>query len=115
MFDSNHGIQSIVSNAPFDARTSVNFSPDRLADSSFHEALGHTLTQLDVNTPNESWPAVVKAKSKTSEVRDTIHPKFVTEMLTGILRGIGQPLDVVRIHKRTRDDVLWDNTFKPWR
>jgi hypothetical protein len=36
-------------------------------------------------------------------------------MLTGILRGIGQPLDVLRIYKRTRDDVLWDDAPKPWR
>ncbi|CAG8973653.1 hypothetical protein HYALB_00002219 [Hymenoscyphus albidus] len=88
---------------------------DKMADPSFREALATFLTQLDANTPDEAWPVVVKAQSKAIEVRDTIHPKFVTEMLTGILRGIGQPLDVVRIYKRTRDDVLWDNAFKPWR
>jgi len=88
---------------------------DKIADFSFREALAHFLTQLDTNTPDESWPVVVKAKSQTIEVRDTNHPKFVTEMLTGILRGMGQPLDVVRISKRTRDDVLWNNAFKPWR
>ncbi|KAH6696400.1 hypothetical protein BKA61DRAFT_498041 [Leptodontidium sp. MPI-SDFR-AT-0119] len=36
-------------------------------------------------------------------------------MLTGILRGIGQPVDAARIHKRTCDDVLWNNVLKPWR
>ncbi|ESZ91788.1 hypothetical protein SBOR_7826 [Sclerotinia borealis F-4128] len=88
---------------------------DKIADSSFREALAHLLTNLDINTPNESWPVATKAKSQTIEVRDTINPKFVTEMLTGILRGIGQPLDVTRIYKRTRDDVLWNKAFKPWR
>jgi hypothetical protein len=90
-------------------------SLDRMADPSFREALAHLVTSLDSCTPNESWPVVVKAKSKVAEVRDTVHPKFVTEMLAGFLRGIGQPLDVARIYKRTRDDVLSDNALKPWR
>lgn len=44
-----------------------------------------------------------------------MHPKFITEMLTGILRAVGQPRNVPRIHKHTRDDVLWKDTLKPWR
>jgi hypothetical protein len=53
--------------------------------------------------------------SQTTEIRDTVYPKLVTEMLTGILRGVGQPAHVSRIHKRTRDDVLWNDALKPWR
>ncbi len=48
-------------------------------------------------------------------MRQTPHPKFVTEMLTGVLRAIGRPYDANRIFKRTRDEVLWDNALKPWR
>lgn len=40
---------------------------------------------------------------------------FVTEMLFGLLRAIGEENQAVRIHKRTRDDVLWRNCLKPWR
>lgn len=87
----------------------------RLVDPSFREALAQLLAELDANTPEEAWPVVVKAHSQTSEIRDSLHPKFITEMLTGILRGIGQPVDAARIHKRTRDDVLWNNVLKPWR
>jgi hypothetical protein len=36
-------------------------------------------------------------------------------MLTGILRAVGEPLDVSRIYKHTREDVLWKNAFQPWR
>ena len=36
-------------------------------------------------------------------------------MLTGILRAVGQPREVSRIHKHARDDVLCQNTLKPWR
>lgn len=93
----------------------IAISQERMADSFFRNALVQLLTRLDVDTPLEAWPVVSKAKSQSIEVRDTVHPKFITEMLTGILRGIGQPLDVLRIHKRTRDDVLWDRAFKPWR
>ncbi|KAH8676420.1 hypothetical protein BGZ60DRAFT_562097 [Tricladium varicosporioides] len=85
----------------------VVINQDKMADHSFCEALAQLLTKLDINTPKEAWPVVSKAGSQTIEIRDSVHPKFVTEMLTGILRGIGRSLDIVRIHKRTRDDVLW--------
>jgi hypothetical protein len=86
-----------------------------LRDLSFREALAQVLLSLDANTPIEVYQLVSKAQNKTIEIRETVHPKFITEMLTGILRGIGRPYDTVRIHKRTRDDVLWNNALKPWR
>ncbi|TEY21964.1 hypothetical protein BOTCAL_1630g00010 [Botryotinia calthae] len=67
---------------------SIAVGLDKIANSSFCEALGRLLTSLDIDTPNEPWPVVTKAKSQAIEVRDTIHPRFVTEMLTGILRGV---------------------------
>ncbi|KAF8853528.1 hypothetical protein BDZ45DRAFT_761738, partial [Acephala macrosclerotiorum] len=93
----------------------VAVGQDRMADSFFREALAQLLAELDANTPKEAWPVVEKAHSRTPEVRDSLHPKFITEMLTGILRGIGRPVNAARIHKRTRDDVLWSNALKPWR
>ncbi|KAJ8076100.1 hypothetical protein PM082_022085 [Marasmius tenuissimus] len=51
----------------------------------------------------------------TEEIRDTPSPRFISELLTGILRGYGRPEDVDRITKRVADDVLWDKTFLPWR
>jgi hypothetical protein len=86
-----------------------------MAEPSFREALAQLLARLDIDTPIESVPVVSKAGSHTPEIRDTVHPKFVTEMLTGILRSMGHPADVSRIHKRTRDDVLWKDALKPWR
>ena len=93
----------------------IAVSQERIADSSFRKALVQLLTELDDKTPAEAWPVVSKAGSKTIEVRDSVHPKLITEMLTGILRGIGQPDDVARIYKRTREEVLWSNAYKPWR
>jgi hypothetical protein len=88
---------------------------DKIVDPSLREVLAQFLATLDVSTLKEAWPVVIKAHSQTPEIRDSIHPKFITEMLTGILRGIGQPVNAARIHKRTRDDVLWNNVPKPWR
>ncbi|KAG1837186.1 hypothetical protein DFJ58DRAFT_846617 [Suillus subalutaceus] len=42
-------------------------------------------------------------------------PRYITELLTGILRGLGSIADVPRIRKRIGDDVLWNNTKLPWR
>lgn len=43
-------------------------------------------------------------------------PRFVTELLMGILRAVGRPLDnVERIYKHTREDVMWKDALKPWR
>ena len=88
---------------------------DRLADATFLEPLTDLLAKLDFEAPEEVCPTTKKAGSKVVEVRDTVHPRLVTEMLTGILRAVGKPLEVGRIHKHTRDDVLWHKTLKPWR
>ena len=63
-------------------------------------------------------PALAKSKKageKPSEERESAHPKFITEMLTGILRAVGQVAQVDRFIKRFGDEVLWDNAKIPWR
>ena len=60
-------------------------------------------------------PIIVKVRSTVAETRDTVHPRLVTEMLTGMLRALGQPHDVPRIYKHTRDDVLWNGALNPRR
>ena len=93
----------------------IVISQDRIADINFLESLADLLMKLDVVTPAEVIRIVVKAQSKVAEIRDTPNPRFVTEMLTGILRAIGQPASVPRIYKHTREEVLWKNARKPWR
>ena len=47
---------------------------------------------------------------------DTVHPRYITELLTGILRGVGRPADIARISKRVGDDVVCnDLKLLPWR
>ena len=60
-------------------------------------------------------PKSKKAGEKVPEERESAHPKLVTEMLSGILRAVGQVGEVRRFIKRVGDDVLWDHAKKPWR
>lgn len=89
---------------------------DRMADATFLDPLTQLLAQLDAKTPREVIPITSKAGSKMPEIRDTVDPRFVTELLMGILRAVGRPLDEVeRIYKHTREDVMWKAALKPWR
>ncbi|KAH7882696.1 hypothetical protein F5I97DRAFT_1984083 [Phlebopus sp. FC_14] len=56
-----------------------------------------------------------KAGSTVIEERDTTHPRYIAELLTGILRAVGRPADVQRITKRIGDDVVWNDSRLPWR
>ncbi|KAF8420356.1 hypothetical protein EV426DRAFT_675169 [Tirmania nivea] len=60
-------------------------------------------------------PKASKAGIKISEIRDTVSPMYITEFLTGVLRGLGRAADTTRICKRIADEVLWDNARIPWR
>jgi hypothetical protein len=93
----------------------IAIDPERLDDPLFREALTQLLAQLDIETPLEALPTASKAGENVHEFRDTVHPKFVTEVPAGFLRGIGRIHNVVRFHKCTRDEVLWSYALKPWR
>lgn len=87
----------------------------RILHANFREPLIKFLVALDTGTSQGVSAEVTKAQSIVREPRNTVDPRFVTEMLTGILRALGQPFDVSRVHKRTRDDVLWSDALNPWR
>ena len=83
-------------------------------DEHFIQELSSFLVQMDVDVL-DSTPTTVKAGSVVHEFRDTAHPRYISGLLTGILRGFGQPAPVDRITKRIGDEVLWHNALKPWR
>lgn len=93
----------------------ISVLPERILDATFRQALVQCIIKLESEAIEEACPITIKAGKDHEETRDTRHPKFVTEMLMGILRGIGHPTDVTRIYKHTRDDVLWDRALLPWR
>jgi len=87
---------------------------EAFGDSVFASELAHFLCQMNEDTLDAA-PTTHKAGSTMVEERDTVHPRYITELLTGILRGVGMPADIQRIAKRIGDDVVWNNSRVPWR
>ncbi|KAF8500762.1 hypothetical protein F5888DRAFT_1609608, partial [Russula emetica] len=87
---------------------------DIFKDECFLRELSSFLVQMDTDCL-DSTRTVSKAGSVVYEARDSVHPKYISELLVGILRGYGQPAVVDRITKRIGDEILWDNAYKPWR
>ncbi|KAK7434626.1 hypothetical protein VKT23_020092 [Stygiomarasmius scandens] len=83
-------------------------------DADFVHELASFLVQMDTDGL-DSTATTKKAGSTVVEERETSSPRYITALLTGILRGIGSPADIVRIRKRIGDDVLWKDARLPWR
>ncbi len=92
----------------------VQVSPEIFAKRSFLPELASFLIQMDIDVL-DSTPTTTKAGSTVREVRESAHPRYISELLVGILRGFGQPASVDRITKRVADEVLWKDAYKPWR
>ncbi|KAF9255590.1 hypothetical protein L218DRAFT_1034217 [Marasmius fiardii PR-910] len=88
---------------------------DKANNPHFISELANFLAQMNVDVFEDAMPTTRKAGSRVLETRETTHPRFITELLTGILRGMGSPEDVPRIAKRIADDILWNNALLPWR
>jgi len=92
----------------------IQVPADTFMDECFLRELSSFLVQMDTDIL-DSTPTSSKAGSVVHEVREAVHPKYISGLLAGILRGFGRPADVDRITKRIGDEVLWDNALKPWR
>ena len=88
--------------------------PNHLLDgASFRAELANFLSKMDKDVLAACTTR--KAGSEVVEERDTAHPRYITELLTGILRAVGRPAEVKRISKRIGDDVVWKDSKLPWR
>ena len=76
-----------------------------VCDNDFRDELASFLEQMDKEAPDD----IVAAAKRDS---DSAHPRYITQMLTGILRALGQPADVHRISKRVADECY---AYNPWR
>ncbi|KAI0297846.1 hypothetical protein B0F90DRAFT_1669305 [Multifurca ochricompacta] len=92
----------------------VQVSPEVFETECFLRELASFLVQMDIDVLDSSAISH-KAGSIVREVRETAHPKYITGLLVGILRGFGQPAVVDRITKRIGDEVLWKDAYQPWR
>ena len=92
----------------------VQVSSGVFKDASFRQELASFLIQMDIDVL-DSTATTIKAGSNVREVRETAHPRYISGLLVGILRGFGQPASVDRITKRIADEVLWEDAYRPWR
>ena len=92
----------------------VEIPSDVVNDPLFRKELASFLSQMHADVL-DSAATSRKAGSTVVEERDTPHPRYITQLLTGILRGMGKAANVTRIQKRVADDVLWKDTKHPWR
>ncbi|KAH9169117.1 hypothetical protein EDB89DRAFT_1908866 [Lactarius sanguifluus] len=92
----------------------IQISSDIFSKKCFLRELASFLIQMDVDIL-DSAATTVKAGSTVREVRESAHPRYISELLVGILRGFGQPASVNRITKRIGDEVLLKDAYKPWR
>jgi len=86
----------------------IQISADIFMDECFVRALSSFLIQMDVD--NLDPPPTTN--SADGNVDDGAHPRYISELLVGILRGYGQPAVIDRITKRIGDEVLLDTAGK---
>lgn len=84
-------------------------------DSDFISELAIFLIKMSSQPMPDAQPTAHKAKTQVQEPRNTTNPRYITQLLTGILHGIGHPADIQRVQKRIADEVHWRNAFLPWR
>ncbi|KAI4686606.1 uncharacterized protein J4E84_005887 [Alternaria hordeiaustralica] len=79
------------------------------------ESISRTIATMTTQTAPGFQPQITKNKKAMDEQRDTSSPGLVTDFLMNIVTALGEPMDVHRITKNTREEVLWDNCLSPWR
>ena len=93
----------------------VELPLDVAQDPSFIEQLANFLMQMDVDRLPDAEATTTKAGSKVPETRGTTHPRYISQLLIMILRGVGNEATVNRITKRLADEVCWKKALNPWR
>lgn len=86
-----------------------------VTDSTFLTHLGVLIEKLKREFLHAAAARGTKAGEALPEERESADPRFVAELLTGILRGVGREVKVERFMKRVGDEVLWDDAKVPWR
>ncbi|KAI6035880.1 hypothetical protein EDC04DRAFT_2174349 [Pisolithus marmoratus] len=80
----------------------------------FRVELAHFLCEMNKDSLDAA-PTTRNGSPTVSVEMDTAHPRYITELLTNILRAVGRPVEVQRINKRVGDDVVCRDSRLPWR
>ena len=95
-------------------RSTVDIPHSMSQDPDFISELSLFLSQMSSEAIPDAQPTIRKAGEEIAEPRNTTNPRYITELLAGILRGIGDPADIQRIPKRIADEVHCSGGL-PWR
>jgi hypothetical protein len=90
-------------------------SPQRFQEKGLVESIAYTLAKMSSQEAPGFQAQTRKNKKDHGEMRDTTHPGMITDFFMRVLSVVGEPAEVPGIRKNTREDVLWDNSFLPWR
>lgn len=88
---------------------------DKLCEDDFRPTLARTLSTMSFQTCTSMVPVIRKSQNDMAEHRDTTHPGLITELVFGFLGLVATPTDIARFWKNTREEVLWESAFLPWR
>ncbi|PIA82927.1 hypothetical protein CB0940_12275 [Cercospora beticola] len=96
---------------------SVTLDVDILDRADWLDTMANTLSTMSSQKVAGVQPKSKKAGTQHQEERDTTKPGVVSEILFGFLRGSASAAatSVSSVWKRTRDDVLWNQAWAPWR
>ncbi|OQN95704.1 hypothetical protein B0A48_18452 [Cryoendolithus antarcticus] len=92
----------------------VAVKADLLTQSDFSSMVASTIATMCPQKVPGMQPKSKKAGTDHDEHRDTTKPAMVSELLFGVLRGIGESIPVSTISKHTRDEVLYHCAESPW-
>lgn len=92
----------------------ANMSISTLREQGLQSMLASTISKMSTQVAPGFQPQARKAGRGHDEERDTTHPGMVTDYLLNVITALGDPVDVARITKNTREEILWDDTHKPW-
>ncbi len=84
-------------------------------DYSFQENIAAFLEQASSESIKQFSASSYKAGSAVVEIRDTVQPSLITQMLMSLLWANGTRVYPPLLRKRVRDDVCWANAETPWR
>ncbi|KAF3121032.1 hypothetical protein TWF594_003462 [Orbilia oligospora] len=80
----------------------------------FLRELGSFLHHMDIQQL-DTLSKSQKGGNGFSEARDAANPRYIIELFTGMMRGIGKEIVPHSIWKNLRDEVNWKSALNPWR
>lgn len=84
-------------------------------DSGLQATLAKTLSTMSFQEAIGMVPTVSSSQNEVQEPCDTTHPGLVAELVFSLLAPFSAPSGVKQLWKNTRDVVLWQDAFMPWR